>query len=149
MKAPFYIALLGLGLAAACAPRAAPFEVAPASAVPFAVPPEQAADAALGRRASELIGAAVVDERNRRIGTIADLVVGPGERVAYAVVATGGFLGIGDRTVAVPFERFKVAGAERLMLPGATPAALAELPPYRLVPPDPAGARRAAPPATP
>ena len=86
---------------------------------------------ALGQRASKLIGATVVNSKDEKIGTIDDLVVNPDDRVTYAVVSVGGFLGIGNHLVAVPFQAFQNVRQERLMLPGATKEALKDLPEFK------------------
>ena len=59
---------------------------------------------ALGHRASKLVGATVVNSADESIGKIDDLVVNPQDKVTYAIVSVGGFLGVGSKLVAVPFE---------------------------------------------
>jgi len=86
---------------------------------------------ALGQRASKLVGAAVVNNDDERIGTIDDLVVNPEDRVTYAILSVGGFLGIGSKLVAVPFDALKTVKEERLMLPGASKDALRNLPEFK------------------
>jgi sporulation protein YlmC with PRC-barrel domain len=86
---------------------------------------------ALGHRASKLVGAAVVNNKDERIGTIDDLVVNTDDRVTYAVISVGGFLGMGSKLVAVPFHSLQTVKEERLMLPGATKEALKELPEFK------------------
>lgn len=86
---------------------------------------------ALGQRASKLMGAEVVNDKDERIGTIDDLVVNPNDKVTYAILSVGGFLGIGSRLVAVPFDTLKTVKEERLMLPGASKEALRELPEFK------------------
>lgn len=66
-----------------------------------------------GCRASELIGknvrgASGVDD----IGSIDDLMIGHDGRVKYAAVSFGGFLGIGDKLFAVPFEAIELVKNE-------------------------------------
>jgi sporulation protein YlmC with PRC-barrel domain len=86
---------------------------------------------ALGQRASKLVGASVVNSADERIGTIDDLVVNPEDKVTYAILSVGGFLGIGSKLVAVPFEQLRIVKEERLMLPGATKDALKTLPEFK------------------
>ena len=86
---------------------------------------------ALGQRASKLVGASVVNSADERIGTIDDLVVNPQDKVTYAILSVGGFLGIGSKLVAVPFEQLRTVKEERLMLPGATKDALKNLPEFK------------------
>jgi sporulation protein YlmC with PRC-barrel domain len=86
---------------------------------------------ALGHRASKLVGASVVNSNDERIGTIDDLVVNPEDKVTYAILSVGGFLGIGSKLVAVPFDSLRMVKEERLMLPGATKNALKGLPEFK------------------
>lgn len=86
---------------------------------------------AVGLRASKLVGATVVNSNNESIGKIDDLVVNPKDRVTYAILSVGGFLGIGNKLVAVPFDSLKAVKEDRLMLPGATKEALKGLPEFK------------------
>ena len=86
---------------------------------------------AVGQRASKLVGATVVNSNDERIGKIDDLVVNPNDKVTYAIISVGGFLGVGNKLVAVPFDSLKTVKEERLMLPGATKDALKSLPEFK------------------
>lgn len=55
-------------------------------------------------RASNLIGANILNEENQTIGEVEDLVIG-GNNNIMAVISVGGFLGIGEKLVAVPFDK--------------------------------------------
>ena len=55
-------------------------------------------------KASELIGMKVQGSDGKNLGKIRDLVVGPDGDVRYAVLDFGGFLGIGDKYFAVPWD---------------------------------------------
>ena len=57
---------------------------------------------ATGYRTSKVVGSAVVNEANETVGTIDDLIVTPSEKVPYAVLSVGGFLGMGTKYVVVP-----------------------------------------------
>lgn len=74
---------------------------------------------ATGYRATKIVGSTVVNQNNDKIGTVDDLIVEPGEKVPYAILSVGGFLGIGDRLVAVPFNLLNFVG-DKIELPGAT-----------------------------
>jgi len=65
---------------------------------------------ARGYRTSQLVGRDVVNDKNERIGTIDDIIIGC-DRVLYAVLQVGGFLGVGGRLVAVPFQNLVLAWA--------------------------------------
>jgi sporulation protein YlmC with PRC-barrel domain len=86
---------------------------------------------ALGHRASKLVGATVVNSADESIGKIDDLVVNPQDKVTYAIVSVGGFLGVGNKLVAVPFTALQPIKDERLMLSGATKEALKGLPEFK------------------
>lgn len=79
---------------------------------------------AMGYRASELTGRRVMNDVGDRIGTIDDLVVDQ-ERVLFAILEIGGFLGIAERLVAVPYESLELnESGMRIVLPGASKEAL-------------------------
>jgi sporulation protein YlmC with PRC-barrel domain len=59
-------------------------------------------------RAYKLIGASVTGPDNQSIGKISDLLVDQNGTVEAAVVGVGGFLGIGEKDVAIPFKNLKV-----------------------------------------
>jgi sporulation protein YlmC with PRC-barrel domain len=58
--------------------------------------------------ASELIGMRVQTESGERVGEIRDLVLSSGNAVSAAVVAVGGFLGLGAKPVEVPYEKLAI-----------------------------------------
>ena len=55
-------------------------------------------------KASELIGMKVQGSDGKNLGKIRDLVIAPDGAVRYAVLDFGGFLGIGDKYFAVPWD---------------------------------------------
>jgi sporulation protein YlmC with PRC-barrel domain len=59
--------------------------------------------------ATELIGASVVNTNNEAIGDINDLVTDQGGKITGVLIGAGGFLGMGEKDVAVPFEDVKIA----------------------------------------
>ena len=80
-----------------------------------------------GYRLGKLMGQTVVNEKNEKIGTLDDIVLGQDRRM-YAVLQVGGFLGIGSHLVAVPYDSLKIADAgKRIELPGATQEELKKL----------------------
>ncbi|MEW6146658.1 MAG: PRC-barrel domain-containing protein [Bradyrhizobium sp.] len=58
-------------------------------------------------RASKLVGVAVYNNNNEKIGDINDIILDPAGRVANVVIGVGGFLGMGERNVAVGFDQLK------------------------------------------
>jgi hypothetical protein len=73
-------------------------------------------------RMSQIIGAAVYNEQNDRIGTVDDVVlIAPQGTGPVAVLQVGGFLGLGGRLVSVPLAELRWnTERERVMMPGAT-----------------------------
>jgi hypothetical protein len=85
---------------------------------------------ATGYRTSKVVGSAVVNEANETVGTIDDLIVTPGDKVPFAVLSVGGFLGMGTKYVVVPYSSLVVQD-KRMMLPGATKDSLKSLPEFK------------------
>src|SRR5947209_6086174 len=54
---------------------------------------------AAGYRASKIKGAAVYNNANEKIGTVDDLIITQNDRVLYAILSVGGFLGVGEDRV--------------------------------------------------
>src|SRR5690349_18645392 len=84
-----------------------------------------------GYRASKLIGSSVVNDQNEKIGTVEDIIIGK-DKVLFAVLQVGGFLHIGGRMVAVPFQSLVLdENGAKIKLPGATQEALKKLPEFK------------------
>lgn len=59
-------------------------------------------------RASEIIGMNIYNSQGKDLGEVNDVVIDPNTgKVSYAAVTYGGFLGIGDKMFAVPWEAFQ------------------------------------------
>ncbi len=72
-------------------------------------PSREEASERLAVRASELIGMDVYNSEGDALGSVYDIVIDPRRgRVRYAALSYGGFLGFGDKLVAVPWEAFTV-----------------------------------------
>ena len=84
---------------------------------------------AAGYRSSKIVGSPVVNDANEKIGDVDDLLVEPSDKVLFAVLSVGGFLGMGEHLVVVPFRSLQIAG-NRVMLPGGTKDALKALPEF-------------------
>lgn len=63
--------------------------------------------------ASDLIGTKVVGSNNESIGDINDVIMGRNGQIMAAVVGVGGFLGIGEKDVAVPFNALEFQSAQQ------------------------------------
>jgi sporulation protein YlmC with PRC-barrel domain len=81
-----------------------------------------------GYRASKLMGSTVTNDKNERIGTLDDLVIGH-DRSLFAVLQVGGFLGMGAHLVAIPYQSLVINEDGRtIQLPGASKDELKKLP---------------------
>lgn len=87
--------------------------------------------ATTGYRASKLLGSEIYNHKGEKIGKIDDFIVGSDEKVSVAVVAVGGFLGMGRRMVAVSAELFESNAQGQVVLPGATKDKLKALPAFQ------------------
>ena len=76
-----------------------------------------------------ILGKAVHNSSDEKIGAVEDLIITPEKAVSYAIVGTGGFLGIDRHDVAIPVGQLKLVG-DKLMLPGATKEGLKALPKF-------------------
>jgi sporulation protein YlmC with PRC-barrel domain len=83
-----------------------------------------------GYRASKIVGMTLTNEANETVGKIDDLVIRADDKVVVAIVSVGGFLGVGDRLVAVPYE--SISWRENTgVLPGATKDRLKTFPEFK------------------
>ncbi|MFZ1105465.1 MAG: PRC-barrel domain-containing protein [Hyphomicrobiaceae bacterium] len=78
----------------------------------------------------QLLGEDVYNDQGEKIGEIEDLIVTPERNVSYAIVSSGGFLGMGSHDVAIPAKQFKMGDKGRLTLPGATKEKLRAMPTF-------------------
>lgn len=84
-------------------------------------------------RSTELIGGVVYNRQDERLGVIDDVVIGPKGQVNAVVLATGGFLGLGQREVAILYsslEPNREGGRVRFTV-NTEPEILDRLPAYR------------------
>ena len=58
-------------------------------------------------RSSKLIGVDVYNEANEKIGNIEELILDKSGKVEHVVLGVGGFLGMGEHSVAVAFDKLK------------------------------------------
>jgi sporulation protein YlmC with PRC-barrel domain len=84
---------------------------------------------ASGYRSSQIVDSLVVNDHGEKIGTIDDLIIEPSDMVPYAILSVGGFLGLGDQLVVVPFASLKIS-KDSIMLPGATKDELRAMPSF-------------------
>jgi hypothetical protein len=87
-------------------------------------------------RAGKLIGTPVRNDAKDKIGTVSDLLISHDDKVPYAVIDVGSFLGVGGKLVLVPFDAITVepdssGKGQILVVPGATKDALKSLPEFK------------------
>ena len=84
-------------------------------------------------RTSQLVGAKVYNNANDNIGSIEDIILKPDGSIDEVVLSVGGFLGMGDKYVAVPFSDLKITrdGSSLKIVTLATKDSLKALPDYQ------------------
>jgi sporulation protein YlmC with PRC-barrel domain len=82
-------------------------------------------------RGSEIIGANVLNNSGVSIGKVDDLIITQDGKAPQAVLSVGGFLGVGARLVAVPYDSFKISIDSKVTYPNATKENLAALPEFQ------------------
>jgi PRC-barrel domain len=81
--------------------------------------------------ASALVGHKVFNRHGETLGEIDDIVLDvPRGCIAYAVMGVGGFLGVGERLLALPFTALTLDTERRCFLMDASPAALETAPAF-------------------
>ena len=60
-------------------------------------------------RGSKVIGSTVYGPDNASIGEVNDVLIGSDGKIRAAVIGVGGFLGVGQKNVAIPFEQLNIA----------------------------------------
>jgi len=84
-----------------------------------------------GFRISKLIGSAVYNDQNEKIGSVDDLVTKDGSQIIIAVVSVGGFLGMGNKLVAIPYDQLHLEmnkDQAKVTIPNASKDALNTMP---------------------
>jgi PRC-barrel domain len=85
---------------------------------------------ATGYRASKVIGTSVVNDANDTVGKIDDIIIGQDGKSPFVVLSVGGFLGMGNKLIVLPYEQLKTTEG-KIVLPGATKDALKALPEFK------------------
>lgn len=80
-------------------------------------------------RASQIVGAPVKNMEGENLGEIQELVIGEGNRM-MVVLGVGGFLGVGEKRVAVPYDELRVSPDGDTFFVNRTRAALENEPAY-------------------
>jgi sporulation protein YlmC with PRC-barrel domain len=58
-------------------------------------------------RSSKMVGLNVYNDSNEKLGAISDLLLDKNGKINAAVIGVGGFLGVGERLVAMSFDKLK------------------------------------------
>lgn len=58
-------------------------------------------------RASKVVGLKIYNDSNESLGSVNDLLLDKEGKIAAVVIGVGGFLGMGEHYVAVPFDKIK------------------------------------------
>jgi sporulation protein YlmC with PRC-barrel domain len=77
----------------------------------------------------QILGQAIFNDKDERVGSIDDIIIAPDKAVSYAIINAGGFTGLTKHDVAIPVSQLKLAD-NKLVLAGATKEALRATPPF-------------------
>ena len=125
MKASHLIMVAGIALAA---PATSFAQVAGSTLLAVSV--GELRDVAVGWSAKrQILGQAVYNTQDERIGSVDDIIVSGDKAISYAIINAGGFLAVTKHNVAVPVSQLKLVDG-KLVLPGATKEALKAYPPF-------------------
>jgi sporulation protein YlmC with PRC-barrel domain len=77
----------------------------------------------------QVLGQWVYNDNVEKIGTVDDVIFAPDKSASYAIVGTGGFLGIGKHDVAIPVSLFTQVDG-KFIVAGATKEVLMAMPAF-------------------
>jgi sporulation protein YlmC with PRC-barrel domain len=120
----------GLALAQMQGPSQTPPMQGPSQGAPAAAPSSNISTARL--LISDIYKANVYDNSENKIGDVTDLVISRDGGITTAVIGVGGFLGAGQKDIAIPFKELKITSRnnkEWLVL-DRTKDQLKSMPPY-------------------
>ena len=122
------LALVGM-TGNALAQQSAP--VAGVTTMTIGVPTEELVLVAKGWSAkNQIMGKDVYNEKSEKVGAVEDLIITQEKAVSYAILGTGGFLGMDKHDVAIPVNHFKIVDG-KIVLNGATKEAVKALPAFQ------------------
>ena len=77
-----------------------------------------------------VLGQAVYNDKDEKVGSVDDIIITPDKAVSYAIINAGGFLALAKHDVAIPVSQFNLVD-NKLVLPGATKEALKAIPEFQ------------------
>jgi len=78
----------------------------------------------------KILGKDVYNDKDEKVGSIDDLIVGLDKASSFAIVGAGGFLGIDRHDVAIPIKQLEEKDG-KFILPGATKDVIKGMPPFQ------------------
>ena len=87
-------------------------------------------------RASKLIGSSVYNDHDQKVGSVDDILLSKDNKAANVILSVGGFLGMGTKLVAVPYQQLQLGDTKeassdnKVVIPGATKETLKALPDF-------------------
>jgi sporulation protein YlmC with PRC-barrel domain len=87
-------------------------------------------------RASKLVGTSVYNDHDEKLGTVDDVILGKSNAVDKVILSVGGFLGVGNKLVSVPYSDLKLGDTKhassdnKVVMPGATKDTLKSMPDF-------------------
>jgi sporulation protein YlmC with PRC-barrel domain len=128
--------LIGLGIVVliasygSSASAQAPAPVAGAEVVGIGVTVTQLTEIVKGWSVKKkILGQDVYNDKDEKVGSVDDIIIGPDKAVTFAIIGAGGFLGIDKHDVAIPVKQFQEKEG-KFILPGATKEAVKKMPPF-------------------
>jgi sporulation protein YlmC with PRC-barrel domain len=83
-----------------------------------------------GYQVSKLLRKNVQNDKDEKIGTLDDLIITNDQKL-FSILQVGGFLGLGGRLIAVPYQALQLSDdGRKIVLPGASKEALEKLPEF-------------------
>jgi sporulation protein YlmC with PRC-barrel domain len=125
----FFSRLLVVGVVTLCALSPARAQVAGSTSVGVVVAELDELVMSGWSTKKSLLGKAVFNERNEKIGNVEDLIISLDKQVSYVIIGAGGFIGMGRHDVAVPFSQISELDG-RLLFPKASKDSIKAMPTF-------------------
>lgn len=100
-------ALLGTALAGGAAFAQTTTPASPSTTAPAVSASTEQMNLKGNWRASKLIGLAVYNDANEKLGDISEILVDTSGKLNAVIIGVGGFLGVGQHDIAVTFDKLK------------------------------------------